>query len=84
MLTRRFVALATSALLLIEILFPPFDPPRTTSYGHYPMSYWFLFSAPCADAAGHYCGTVNVALLALELIVTLAIGWLLIRFVAKE
>ena len=84
MLIRRFVALVTSALLLTEILFPPFNPPR--SYGRpdeYPVVYWFLFSPPCLREDRH-CGTVSIELLALELAVTLAIGWLLIRFVAKE
>ena len=80
MLTRRFVASVTSTLLLIEILFPPFNPPK--GWSSYPMAFWFLFSPP-AIGRGDY-GTVNIELLALELIVTFAVGWLWIRFVAKE
>lgn len=81
MVTRRTIARLVAVALFAEVLFPPFDPP--VGWKTHPMVHWFLFSPPFIEGTRSY-GTVNVWLLALELIATFAIGWLWIQYVAKE
>ncbi len=75
MVTRRMIAIITSTALAAEMLFPPFSRPGWSNRD--PLRFGFISSMP------EY-GVINVALLSLELATTIAIGWLLIRYVAKE
>lgn len=75
MVMRRMIATITSITLAMEVLFPPFSKPRWTNKDQ--LEFGFLFSLP------EYA-VINIALLALELATTIAIGWLLLKYVAKE
>lgn len=84
MATRRFLARMTAIALLAEVLFPPFDSHKGGGPAIVNTGYSFLFAPPGIPGYASRAASVNVELLAIELLVTFAIGWLLIRFVAKE
>lgn len=81
---RSTIASITALVLVSEVLFPPFNSPVRWDGGQF-IGFGFLFSQPeFKSGISTYYGSVHVELLAIELVVTFVVGWLFIRFVAKE